>query len=186
MSSGQDLIARAKSGDPDALEQLIRGCASGVRAHLERMVGERMRRNASVSDLEQEVLARSREVLGRLPEGAGTADFENLLHRHVSWVVGNAVERGRRFEGETAAPHGPCDEAAVPLFEDGTVTRADERSALEAAIATLPDELASVVRARAEGSTWAKVGTQLGISEDAARKRFVRAARMLRDRLPEL
>ena len=66
------------------------------------------------------------------------------------------------------------------------MTRADERSALEAAIATLPDELASVVRARAEGSTWAKVGTQLGISEDAARKRFVRAARMLRDRLPEL
>ena len=182
MSDGAELIARAKAGDDEALEQLIDRCAGGVRAHLERITGARLRRSASVSDLEQEVWLRSREVLARLPQGAGARDFENLLHTHVRWILGNAVDQGRRFEGETAAPHALQAEASSRAG-DGTVTRADERAALDAAVDALEPSLAAVVRLRGEGLTWGQIGAQLAIGEDAARKRFVRAAKRLRERL---
>lgn len=116
-------------------------------------------------------------ALRRLPVGAARADFEGLLLQHARWTVGKAVDRHRRSQGESAAAeHTPAE----PQPSLGTVTRADEARWFRTRVAALPPEQRAVVEGRAEGLTFGAIAAQLGIGEDAARKRFLTAALHLR------
>ena len=153
-----------------------------LRAFLRQSLGAGMRRHHSTSDLEQDVLLGARELLQRLPENAQPSDLQALVLRHAHWAIGKASRKSDRIVGESALPEDRLDPAAtVPTT--GHVTAAEELDRFQQLLGDLPDELADVIRLRGQDMTFLRIGEVLGIGEDAARKRFLRGARILRGRI---
>lgn len=173
-----DLLRRARARSPVALDALAIRLRRDLRPVLERRVGTGLRRYVSVSDLEQDVLGELRDALEQLPEEAGYDDLLRLVLHRTSWAIGRALRNTERLLGESAAQEAAPGEDPG---ETGAVTRADEFAYFESLVASLPPELAEVVWLRREGRTFGEIGAVMGIGEEAARKRFLRAARGLRD-----
>ena len=179
MTNREDLVARAQRGEKQALDELLKTCSPVVRRYLERMIGKRLRRFVSISDLEQEVMMQGLQGLGRVPEDADVESFHALLLTHARWAVGKAVRRNMKSAGESEGDPG---ELALHSRSMGTVTRSDEIAWLRAQLETLPDGPREVVRRRLRGWTFKRIAAELGIGEDTVRKRFLAAARGLRTR----
>ena len=172
-----DLVRLAQEGRAEALEQLLARASPALRRYLDRAVGARLRQFVSVSDLEQEVLMQSMQVLRRLPPEASVDDFRAFLFKHAQWSVGRAVDSHRRSHGQLSAA---AEGIPQPSRTLGTVTRADEAGWFRERVEQLPEAQRAVVIRRSEGCTFAEIGAGLGIGEDAARKRFLSAALRLR------
>ena len=178
MTSSEDVIRRAQEGDQEALNALLEEGAPMVRRLLDRWVGQGLGRFVSVSDLEQEVLLRGVQGLGRFGANASVEEFRALLVTHTRWAVANASRRHQGSAGESQASDGPTPDDPRSM---GSVTRADEASWLESRLDRLPEGQAEVVRMRARGQTFAQIGKAIGVGEDAARKRFLAASRKIRE-----
>ena len=172
-----DLVRLAQEGRAEALDELLAQASPLLRRYLERRVGTRLRRFVSVSDVEQEVLMQALQVLRRLPPDASVEDFRALLFQHARWSVGKAVDRNRRAHGQSSAGDGTVPQ---PSRSFGSVTRADEVGWLRERIDRLPEGQRDVVTRRMEGRTFGEISVDLGIGEDAARKRFLSAALRLK------
>jgi RNA polymerase sigma factor (sigma-70 family) len=144
-------------------------------------MGRNLARVVSAADLCQESFLRSFEALARLPEAATLADYEDILYRNARWVIGSAVRKHRRFRGESAAdlePERRPDPAGAR--SSGSVTREDEERWFSAQVDRLRPDQAAVVALRMQGCEFADIATRLGITEHAARKRYLRGAIELR------
>jgi RNA polymerase sigma factor (sigma-70 family) len=170
-------VRLAQEGRAEALDELLGAISPALRRYLERRVGTRLRRFVSVSDVEQEVLMQALQVLRRLSPDASVDDFRALLFQHARWSVGKAVDRNRQAHGQSSAGDGSVP---GPMRSFGTVTRADELSWVRERIEHLPEGQRAVVERRMEGRTFGEIGADLGIGEDAVRKRFLSAALHLR------
>lgn len=178
-----DLVRQAKHGSREAYESLLAQCEPVIRAFLANQLGSRLKRHTSLSDLHQEVLMRGAEALRALPDDAEVDDFRALLLMHARWAIGKAVRRGRNFAGESVVtPEFGPQATPTPTASQGVVTRGDEMAWLAAEVDGLEAPLAAAVRLRLQGRTFAEIAAELGIGEDAARKRLVRAALLLRER----
>jgi RNA polymerase sigma factor (sigma-70 family) len=173
-----ELVRAARSGDGAALEHVIERCRPVVRGYLERRTGAGVRRWQSLSDLEQDALLRVPDLLARLDDEGGFEDLRALLVQNALWIVRNAARGGQRLDGESlagtaGAPPAPSTPSA------GEVTRRDELAWFDARLASLPAELAEVVRLRREGLSFAAIAARSGSSEATARRRFLEAAQRL-------
>jgi len=178
--SDPDLLRRARAGSREAIEELVERCSPMLEAYLRRRSGARLKRFTSISDLRQEVLLRGVDALRLLPDDATLDDFQALLQKHAQWAIGGAVRHAQRVAGESATPDaGPT---ATPTRSEGDVTREDDQRWLARQVEELEPPLAAVVRLRLAGLTFAEMSRELGIGEDAARKRFLRASVLLRRR----
>ena len=160
-----------------------------LRPRLARFVSASMggsaRRDISVADVEQEVLGNASEWLQHLREEAGPEDVCALAIQQARWTLGKVYRRSAQALGESAvAPRG-LDALAHREDETGAVTSADEEQHLESLIYALPTRLMDVVLWRREGRTFTEIGGELGLGEDAARKRFLQAAELIRVRIGE-
>ncbi len=181
--SDQALVRQARTGSREAYEHLLVWCEPEVRRFIATRSGAKLRRYTSHSDVLQEVLLRGTDALRVLPDGATAGDFLNLLLQHAQWAIGKVVRRSRRFAGESAlAPGGGPEATPTPSNPVGSVTKADEASWLTAQVSALEEPLAAAVSLRLHGLGFAEIARRLGIGEDAARKRLVRAALLLRER----
>ncbi len=180
MRPPEEWIRRAQRGEQVALDALIEGASPVLRRYLERRLGQRLRRFVSVSDLEQEVLMQGLQGLRRLSPEATVDDFHALLFTHARWAVGKAARRNRNAAGESQRSAEP----GLPSRSMGSVTRDDEAAWLRRRLGDLPDGQRAVVQRRLQGWTFARIAEDLGLREDAARKRFVAAARELRGTRP--
>jgi len=179
---GARLVRAARDGDRAARERLFRLYADFLQARLRQQMGGRLGRTASLSDLVQESYVRALEALRVLPDDAGLPDFEGVLFQHARWSVLSQARSSRGFEGESAAglsADGRPDPAGDP--SEGLVTRNDQLERLHELIDSLPVEQAEVVRRRLAGKTFGAIASELGIAEDAARKRHMRGTLRLQD-----
>ncbi|MEK6274438.1 MAG: sigma-70 family RNA polymerase sigma factor [Actinomycetota bacterium] len=142
-----------------------------VYRYLRRRVGDPER----AADLTQDVFA---AAAAALPAGTGEPPA-------LAWLYTVAK---RRFADE-ARRHGARERAIAGLSR--AATRADEygpsvTSALREALGRLPGGQRNVVVLKLlRGLSFAEIGAELGLTEDAAKMRFSRALRELRDDLTE-
>jgi len=178
------LVREARSGSRDALNRLLSRCSPVVQHYLERQVGRRLRRYASIADMRQDVLLRCVEALEHLPDEATVRDFESLLLRHARWAVLKAARSRRQtaYASDLLPRDAGSPDPADTLRTTGTVTRQDQHRWLNRLLEGLDEPLAAVARLRLGGATFGAIADELGIGEDAARKRFLHASRQLRER----
>jgi RNA polymerase sigma-70 factor, ECF subfamily len=184
-TAASDLVPRAKGGDADALDQLLRRCRGTVYQWALIQTGEA----ADAEDVAQEVLIRLHTSLGRY---AGRSRFTTWLYQ----VTRNeALNLRRRLRGRLRLAAEVSREATV----DATTPQDPAGQAHAARVAELAEHLLHRLPRRQrevfhladiEGCTPAEIGERLGMNPVTARVHLFHARRALRagilDRWPEL
>lgn len=173
-----EILARARSGDPDALDRV-------TRCYGERLLEVGRKRCAERGeDAVQEALI---EAHGHLAEVREPGTLEGWLVR----LVQRACGRMRRGHKNDPRRHFPLESAA--LMEDSTTApdlaaiRGEQAMALGEALLELPPEDRMILLlSEAEGHTGPEVARELGLSHDVVRQRLARVRRRLRERLAPL
>ena len=182
------LVERIRSGDREALEQLLRNELPGLRAYVRLRAGAALRARESASDLVQSAC---REVLGKLDafRYGGEAGFRNWLYAAALHKIVNRAEhwgaQKRDVQREVPLQGGSPSEADDRGLADvyctlGTPSQnaiaRETLDAMEAAFDRLPEDRREIiVLARVVGLEHADIATRLGCTEATARKRLFRA-----------
>jgi RNA polymerase sigma-70 factor (ECF subfamily) len=171
----EELVQKAKSGDLNALEQLLEQIAPSVRRFGLRMC----QHTADSEDVLQDTLM---NILGHLHEFEGRSSF-------TSWVfmlTRSACTRRRR--GLKNKPKEAVDEYESVLKSDESpeANASDRQIArlLESALSELPDDYREVILLRdVESLTAPEAAEALGITVEALKSRLHRARQALRQAL---
>jgi RNA polymerase sigma-70 factor (ECF subfamily) len=178
---GWDVLARAKSGDRDALDQLCRENWLGVYRAVSRWASSQ----AEAEDLTQDVFVRAIQSLTSFRAEQAVPYRAYLLQIARNLVI----DRWR------ASPPGTTSYQALPEHclqhagdgvagPEATVIGRDEHQRLLAAIDKLPDAYSDVLRQRIVlGQTAAEVGARTGQTANAVRQLQFRAMTALRREL---
>ena len=180
LTSEADLVARARRGDGDAYDQL-------VRAHQDIAFRTAWLVSGSAADAEdaaQEAFVKAWRALGRFREGA---PFRPWLLA----IVANEARNRRRSAGRrealvlrAAAERRPSDGAASP--PEAAVLRAERRDVLLAALERLSDDDRAVLSCRHLLSlSEEETAAALGIRRGTVKSRTSRALERLRAELGE-
>lgn len=178
----RQLLLRWHAGEPDALRDLLVQHLPFVRALVERRLGDRLRRFGEVDDYVQDAMVQALQYGPRFVL-SDHEQFRALLARITENVLCDQAERLRAGKRDPARLQ-PFPEDSTLQLDPGvrSVTRpsaaaqrSQDRAMVALAIELLPIEDRIVVRRREwEGVSFAAIGDELGISEDAARMRFQR------------
>lgn len=179
------LLERARSGDPEAVEELHRRHAEAVAARVRARSSRALRRRYDVDDVAQSVFAEVLRDLERF-EDRGEGAFRNWLYAKVEGKVRQKLSSLLRAEGgrrEVTARSDvvgrPAHDGPGPATESG---RRDEIAHLRGLLHLLTDEQREVVELRTrERLSFVAIAERLELpSPDAARMRFARAITTLR------
>lgn len=185
------LLRAARAGCQTSLGQLLEHYRGYLLILAQGTLDADLRRKGSDSDLVQETFLEAqrdfeafygedRESLARWLRGI-------LRHNATDFVRRHKLADRRSLRREL-----PCGEDSTEDWENELPSDASSPSArasaneqeqrLHAAIASLPADYRTVVQARSiERQPWSKVAAQMGRSEGAVQKLWVRAIEMLRD-----
>jgi RNA polymerase sigma-70 factor (ECF subfamily) len=169
-----ELVERARAGEAEAFGEIVRRHSSGVHRVAAGMVGR-----DEAEDVAQETFMRAVRGIARFE---GRSSLRSWLYGIASRVALQRLRKKRRWSWLTRlGEHDP----RAPLVHPGTDLVAGERqSAIEAAIAALPDHQRAVVVLRAyEGLSYAEISKALGIRRPTAESRMARARQTLRHEL---
>ena len=169
-----ELLRQTRSGDPEALEQMLARYLPRLRAFVRARAGSRLRQLESCSDLVQSAC---RDVLSALPsfEFRGEAEFRSFLFRaawrkivdHARWHGAQARDAGRR---ETFDDGGEDPSLASLLTPSQDLQSREELRAIEQALDRLPEEYReAIVLRRIAGMSYAEIAEELERSEGAVR-----------------
>ena len=176
MSDG--LLDRARAGDPQALEELVRRNADWLQRNVRRRLGAAVRVELESRDVVHDA------VVQLLQSGAlaGLRDEEHLRALLLRIVQGDLVDRHRRRQTRQLDEHAVLEKQR-PATRPSQHARQQERHALvRRALATLGTEDRLVLEARVwQNRSFAEIAAQLQCSEDAARMRCNRALARLAD-----
>ena len=176
----QQLIALAKTGDDDALDQLCRVYGERVRRIVRLRMGRELRTKLDSMDLVQDALLNALRGLGDFTyENEG--DFLRWLSRIAQNTLGHHVEklhadkrdirREVRFDKcrSTAEDGLAGTPEPVKLTTPSVImTRKEDLDKLERAIDELkPEHKEVIVLAKIEGLSYKEIGERLGKSADA-------------------
>jgi RNA polymerase sigma factor (sigma-70 family) len=183
-----DLIRLVRSGDQNAATELVRQFEPSVL----RFVRFRMRRRADrdrlgpqvgASDICQSVL---QSFFQRLRSGrydlTRPVELEKLLNTmarlHIASKGRNASVILRRALDEDWAI-----ERADSSF--GPEKKVEEKDFLDAVLKHLSTDELEILVQKVDGKTWGEIAARLGSSEDAVRKKLVRASERVRDKMQQ-
>ena len=167
------LVGKARGGNPDAYEVLVRRHQARVYRIALRILGD----PADAEDVTQEVFV---QVWSALAGFGGQSAFTTWLYRIA--VNRSLNHRRRRRRTEPIEDHEPVTRIGP---EEATVGKA-RAQATARAIADLPADLRSVfVLHQSEQLSYQDIGKVLGLSEPTVRGRLARARRTLLDQLRE-
>lgn len=185
----QNLVERSRQGDAAALHQLLLRELDWIRATVSRNLGGIVRRLDDTSDVVQEAVIR---VLQNGPRVsiADRAQFRALMSKVVLSTLHSlasryrAAKRGHDQRADGYDPdHAPGGQAGPGRSHTGPQSRAvreEEGAWIRLARDLLSTDDQDALHLREwEGLAFADIGRRLGISEDAARMRCVRATRRL-------
>ncbi len=165
------LLERARAGDREAFDRLVRAQFPRVYAVAFRMLGN----HEDAEDLAQECFVRAHRSLGWY---RGEGAFSTWLYRIVVHLARDRFRRAERRpkEGglipslEPAAPRGPSDE----------LDKRELQRALVDAIHALPERLRTPLVLRTlEGFDYADVADATGVTPNTARTQVMKARRAL-------
>lgn len=170
------LVRRARDGDPEAFEAL-------VRRHQDRAFTLALRLTGQAADAQDVTQAAFLAAWRRLPSFRGEAEFGTWLHRIVTNSALNLI-RGRRrgpepreemtaAEVEQAATSVPTSRTGDP---ERQVEYRDLLAAVSAALGSLPEDLRICwVLRELEGRSYAEIEEMTGSPPDTVRGRIHRA-----------
>ena len=181
------LVLRAKDGDFDAFDQLVRSSERRVWAVAWRMLGER----EEAENVVQTAFLKAMESLSSFRGESAFSTWVGRIATRAALDVLRSRRRERSLSLDEIAADGddapiPHPELLVDWREDPTrgVERGELRAILDRAIATLPESLRSVFVLRdIQGMDTAETARELGISPGNAKVRLLRARLRLREEL---
>lgn len=169
------LVERVRQGDREAFGQLFDRYSDQAFA----VAYGFLQHGEDAEDLVQEAFLRALERIDRLSRGSPFGPWFYRLLVNAALNRRKYLAR-RRMDVIPATTPGPGD-------PEGDAERAQIRGRLAEAVATLPDDLATVVILHdLEGFTHSEIARVLQIPEGTCRSHLSRARRMLRQRLEEL
>lgn len=181
-----DLLARARSGEPDAVNLLYERMSTRLLAFVRLKLGRELRARFESHDILQAALLKSYQRLGEF-RGGDTRSLMAWLAKIVEHEIRDSVDHMHRQRRDAARE--------VPL-EDGAPVAAITRSALsrvilnegarrlETAIESLSSDHRDVILMRKfEGLSFAEIAGRMGRNEDACRMLLARAMAALTLRL---
>ncbi len=174
------LVARARDGDRDAFEQL-------VRRHAERLYAVVLRFGAPPAEAEeivQETFLRAWRSIGRFK---GDAQFFTWLYRiGINEAKRHMARRGTRL-AQVASDDGPLEALADPSQSPPRQTeQVDLRRALERAVRALPEDYrAPLVLRDIEGLSTAQAADVMQLGEAAFKSRLHRARLAVREAMED-
>jgi RNA polymerase sigma-70 factor, ECF subfamily len=187
-------MQRVHAGDTAALHQLVAEHLPWIEAHVRRRLTPLLRRDGDTHDHVQAAMV---DVLSHGPHFA--SDQAELFRALLARIVENNLvdrvrylQRGRRdVRRELPLPTDSLlllDAAARSVSQPPANAVANEQQAwLALAVELLAPDDREAIRLRDwQGLSFVELGAQLGISEEAARKRYVRALPKLAQKLERL
>ena len=190
-SSDEELVRRMRAGDEAAARLLFERHLPALRAKARARLPKALRGKVAESDVIQDAWLAACVDVGKF-EDRGDDSFgkwlRGILEHKIGHEIGRHVAAGKRdvrrerrmrtgsVDGFGAAPDQPSpSEEAVS---------AEEQEVLRAAVASLTDDYATVIRlVHVEGLTLVDAGARMGRSADAARKLYRRALAAMAERL---
>ncbi|MEM9712053.1 MAG: sigma-70 family RNA polymerase sigma factor [Actinomycetota bacterium] len=184
MTATEELVERARTGDREAFEQLVRLTHVDVYSLARRLTGD----PDDARDVVQETYLRAYRAITKF---RGDAQFSTWLYRITANCAStHRRRRGRHHHVELADDHAQVDHD-VHHDPEAQVATVGLRDRLESAIRLLPPKLRSVVVLRdLHGLSHRDIANELGITESAAKVRLHRARKQLQadlvtERAPE-
>jgi RNA polymerase sigma-70 factor (ECF subfamily) len=174
------LVTRARDGDRDAFEQL-------VRRHAERLYAVVLRFGAPPAEAEeivQETFLRAWRSIGRFK---GDAQFFTWLYRiGINEAKRHMARRGTRL-AQVASDDGPLEALADPSQSPPRqAEQVDLRRALERAVRALPEDYrAPLVLRDIEGLSTAQAADVMQLGEAAFKSRLHRARLAVREAMED-
>jgi RNA polymerase sigma-70 factor (ECF subfamily) len=172
-ASRADLVLKARSGDPDAFETLIR--ASGD--HLLAVARKILRDPDAAEDALQQAVIRAWR---RLPQLRDPDRFDRWLYRILVMACYAEANRSRRFRSHVR------EVSTADVGRDIAATLADNDALSKAFLELTPAHRAVVVLHHVAGLPLVEVARIVGVSHGTARSRLHYALRSLRSALEAL
>jgi RNA polymerase sigma-70 factor (ECF subfamily) len=171
------LVARARAGDPEALDQLVaRHHEAAFRVALVILGSE-----ADAADAAQEGMVRALRALSGF---RGDASFRTWLLAIVANEARSAMRRSSRRREAPLDDELPAQGGGEAVVEAIDLQRATARA--RALLARLPEKQRLAVQLRVdEGLSFREVGEVIGSSEGAARVNYHHGIRRLREWMEE-
>ena len=171
------LVERARSGDREAFDRLVRITHSDAYALALRLTGS----TEDARDVVQEAYLRAYKSVGRF---RGEALFSTWLYRIVANCATTQLSRRQRHRHDPLGAHDDVIDTRPDFDPALQGDLADLRESLDAAIRDLPVRLRSVVVLRdVYDLPHEAIAAELGISVTAAKVRLHRARRRLREQV---
>ncbi len=171
------LVERAKSGDREAFDRLVRVTHSDAYALALRLTGS----TEDARDVVQEAYLRAYKGIGRF---RGDAQFSTWLYRIVANCATTHLGRRQRHRHDHLGAHDDVIDTRPDHDPALQGDRAELRERLDHAIRDLPVRLRSVVVLRdVYDLPHEAIAAELGISVTAAKVRLHRARRRLREQV---
>ena len=169
-NSADDPIARAKSGDAEAFEELYRENVGRIYAVCLRMT----RNKTQAEDLTQEAFIRAWQKINSF---RGDSAFSTWLHRLAVNVVLTALKTQSRKAEKVFTT-----DDLVPFERPEVQKKPGTKMDLEAAIAQLPNRAREVfILYEVEGYKHEEIAGMLGIASGTTKAQLHRARNMLRE-----
>lgn len=176
-------LSRAKAGSASALARALDACRSELLRTARRDVHRGKLSTVAGSDLVQNAFLRAMHGFAGF-EGAGLGDLRAWLRRILRNELIRAINRDA-LQRRALAERTRTDRVPQVGTASSAVLRSERRELIRQALARLGDADRRILRARFDrGLNFAELGVELGISDDAARKRLHRALGRLERELP--
>jgi RNA polymerase sigma-70 factor, ECF subfamily len=172
-ASRTDLVLKARSGDPEAFETLIRAAGD----HLLAVARKILRDPDAAEDALQQAVIRAWR---RLPQLRDPDKFDAWLYRILVMACYAEANRSRRFRSTVHAI------APAGVGRDIAATLADHEALSQAFLELTPPHRAVVVLHHVAGLPMVEVARIVGVSHGTARSRLHYALRSLRSALEAL
>jgi RNA polymerase sigma-70 factor (ECF subfamily) len=181
----EQLLARARQGDKEALGELLQGYRGLLLKEANEGLPMELQARGGASDLVQETFLKATVAFPKF-QGQEEPQFRawllTMLHnternfRRDQWTESRQPGREEPLQqGDTSSGAGQ-DLAAPVDSPSAAVARREEEKRLADAMAQLNEKDHTVIQLRHfQGLSFREIGEHLGISEEAARKRFTRA-----------
>jgi RNA polymerase sigma-70 factor (ECF subfamily) len=172
-----DLVARARTGDKGAFDELVRVTSPQTYTLAFRLVGN----EEDARDVVQETYLRVYKGLGKF---RGDAQFSTWLYRITANCAATHLGKRRKHRHDELLDDAPYADRSADRDPVARADASDLRTRLDAALAELPPKLRAVVLLRdVYDLPHEAIAGELGITESAAKVRLHRARRQLRERL---